>query len=86
MADGQRLRSGHARHDRRRARHRIGKLEITPFVWSGNNSEIERRQAGKKPLHPHALEAKGEPYCIVGHSYGGSVVSWALLESAARRL
>ncbi len=63
-----------------------GPVDVKPFVWSGNNSEIERRKAGKKLAGElKALEASGEPYCLVGHSHGGSVIGWALLESAAKR-
>jgi hypothetical protein len=63
-----------------------GKLEVTRFQWSGDNSEVGRRAAGKALLSDlMALEAKGEPYCLVGHSHGGSVIGWALLYGAARR-
>ncbi|MES1179956.1 MAG: hypothetical protein ABUL43_02045, partial [Hyphomicrobium sp.] len=31
------------------------------------------------------LETKSEPYCIIGHSHGGSILSDALLLNAARR-
>ncbi len=62
-----------------------GKIEFKPYVWSGANSEVERRKAGKQLFNElKALEAKQEPYCVVAHSHGGSVMSWALLESAAR--
>lgn len=63
-----------------------GKLEVTRFEWNGENSETCRRAAGRDLLgYLKSLEAKGEPYCVVGHSHGGSVLGWALLESAARR-
>jgi hypothetical protein len=63
-----------------------GKIEVTRFEWDGLNSELSRRKAGIRLFQElKALEAKGEPYCVVGHSHGGSVVSWALLESAARK-
>jgi hypothetical protein len=63
-----------------------GTLSVVPFEWSGENSEIARRDAGKK-LYGElaALDAKGEPYCVIGHSHGGSVINWALLEAAARK-
>jgi hypothetical protein len=65
---------------------RDGRLDITPFVWQGNNSEVERREAGERLAKlMRELEARSEPYCIVGHSHGGSVVSSALLQCAARR-
>src|SRR5262245_53799070 len=63
-----------------------GRLEMTSFVWSGDNSEVGRRQAGAKLLkHLKSLEAKKEPYCLVGHSHGGSVIASALLASSAQK-
>jgi hypothetical protein len=63
-----------------------GNVEVRPFEWSGGNSEVERRNAGKQLLKLlREQEAKGEPYVLVGHSHGGSVISSALLESAGRR-
>lgn len=65
---------------------RDGRLDIVPFVWSGDNSEVERREAGARLAKlMRELETRSEPYCVIGHSHGGSVVSSALLESAARR-
>lgn len=65
---------------------RDGRLDVVPFVWPGDNSEVERREAGARLSKlMRELETKSEPYCIVGHSHGGSVVSSALLECAARR-
>lgn len=65
---------------------RDGKLDVKPFVWSGDNSEVERREAGARLAKlMHELETRSEPYCVIGHSHGGSVVSSALLECAARR-
>ena len=62
-----------------------GTLEVASFEWSGDNSEIARRDAGYKLLRRlRELEAKNEPYCLVGHSHGGSVISAALLAGAAR--
>ncbi|MGE0769186.1 MAG: hypothetical protein AB7L90_22305 [Hyphomicrobiaceae bacterium] len=63
-----------------------GKLDVVPFEWDGHNSELSRRAAGKRLFGElKALEGTGEPYCLVAHSHGGSVVSWALLEGAARK-
>lgn len=60
-----------------------GKLGIEPFVWNGLNSETARRQAGERLAARLAeLEAAGEPYAVVGHSHGGSVVGAALLNAA----
>ncbi len=63
-----------------------GTVEVVPFVWSGENSELARRQAGARLLQEMmALEKRREPYCVVGHSHGGSVVSAALLRAASKR-
>jgi hypothetical protein len=63
-----------------------GSLAIEPFVWDGLNSEMSRRAAGARlAARLTELEAKGEPYAVVGHSHGGSVVSTALLNSARAR-
>ncbi|MGE0022272.1 MAG: hypothetical protein AB7S70_01420 [Hyphomicrobium sp.] len=57
-----------------------------PFVWTGANSETSRWSAGKDLLRTIlTLEAKQEPYALIGHSHGGSVISAALLEAARRR-
>ncbi len=65
---------------------RDGELNFVPLPWGGNNSEVERREAGERLTKVmRDLEAKSEPYCIVGHSHGGSILSDALLDNAARR-
>ncbi|MFY0614683.1 MAG: hypothetical protein JXQ99_24345 [Hyphomicrobiaceae bacterium] len=62
-----------------------GSVDVQPFVWSGDNSERERRRAGRALYEQlQHLESTGAPYCIVAHSHGGSVVSAALLQAAAR--
>ncbi|MFV0294890.1 MAG: hypothetical protein ACK5JT_02080 [Hyphomicrobiaceae bacterium] len=82
----------HDMHALLEARHTLeqgqsaGPVEVKPFVWSGDNSELGRRKAGDALLRElQVLDAKGEDFCVVGHSHGGSVVGWALLKSAARR-
>ena len=61
-----------------------GPVRMEPFVWNGDNSELERRKAGQALLRRmKALEKDSEPYCVIGHSHGGSVISSALLEAAA---
>ncbi|HEX2842825.1 hypothetical protein [Hyphomicrobium sp.] len=61
-------------------------LEVIPFTWSSLNSEVDRRSAGSALLKAlRTLDARGEPYCVVGHSHGGSVISSALIESVAQR-
>jgi len=63
-----------------------GPVEVSRFQWSGENSETSRREAGRQLFdHLVQLEARNEPYCVVAHSHGGSVLSAALLESAARK-
>ena len=63
-----------------------GDVTFAPFVWSGDNSELERRAAGSRLLRQmEELEARQEPYCVVGHSHGGSVIAAALVESASRK-
>lgn len=65
---------------------RDGELNFVPFMWGGDNSEVERREAGDRLTKVmHDLETKSEPYCVIGHSHGGSIVSDALLSNAARR-
>ncbi|MBA2124966.1 hypothetical protein DLM45_01830 [Hyphomicrobium methylovorum] len=73
-------------HIRKLVESRDGQLNIVPFVWSGNNSEVDRREAGEKLVRVmRDLETKSEPYCVVGHSHGGSVISSALLSAASRK-
>lgn len=63
-----------------------GKPDVEQFTWSGANSELDRRKAGKDLLaRILELEARNEPYCLVGHSHGGSVIAAALLRAAARK-
>jgi hypothetical protein len=62
-------------------------VTIEPFIWSGENSEVARRVAGAKLLdRMMQLEARNEPYVVVGHSHGGSVIAAALMNSLARRV
>jgi hypothetical protein len=63
-----------------------GPINVIHHKWSGDNSERGRRQAGADLLERlRALEANGDPYCVVGHSHGGSVISAALLRAAAKK-
>ncbi len=60
-------------------------VEFQPFIWNGDNSEIARRRAGSRLLSElKNLESRGEKYCVLAHSHGGSVVASALLEGASR--
>ena len=63
-----------------------GPVDVVPFTWRSQNSEIDRRQAGSALLETlRGLDKKGEPYVVVGHSHGGSVIASALIESVSRR-
>jgi len=64
-----------------------GTLTIEPFVWDGFNSENARSAAGARlAARLKELDAKGEPFAVIGHSHGGSVLSAALLNAARDRL
>jgi len=55
-----------------------------PYHWSGENWERDRRTAGVDLLgRLLRLEAAGQPYHLVGHSHGGSVILHALRIAAA---
>jgi hypothetical protein len=63
-----------------------GRLDFVPHVWDGLNSENSRRAAGEELFNRLiGLEKKGERYCLIGHSHGGSVVLASLLNSTRRR-
>ena len=60
-----------------------GELYWRPFAWDGCNSETSRRNAGSNLYGVfQEYEQRGEPYCVIGHSHGGSVISAALFEAA----
>lgn len=61
-----------------------GCIQVLPFIWSGDNSETERRAAGSRLLEMlRDLDQRGESFAVIGHSHGGSVISAALIESVA---
>jgi hypothetical protein len=61
-------------------------VEVVPFTWSSLNSEMDRRNAGAELLKTlRQLDARAEPYCVVGHSHGGSVIASALIDSVAEK-
>lgn len=63
-----------------------GPVVIDPFIWDGRNSETGRREAGETlAAKLDAIDEAGEPYVVVGHSHGGSVIAAALLRAAHRR-
>jgi len=77
--------SGFTRHMADLVSGQGGDVSFETFIWSGENSERERRQAGSRLLSLlQELEKKSEPYCVIGHSHGGSVIASALIESVAR--
>jgi hypothetical protein len=61
-------------------------VDVVPFTWSSLNSEMDRRNAGAALLKKlRELDARAEPFCVVGHSHGGSVIASALIDSVASR-
>jgi len=61
-------------------------INFVPFTWSSLNSELDRRYAGTELLKVlRGLDRQNEPYCLVGHSHGGSVIASALIDSAAEK-
>lgn len=64
----------------------VGEFAFQPFIWDGANSEKSRRAAGRLLFEEMwALEDQGEPYSLIGHSHGGSVIAGALVESAVKK-
>src|SRR5690606_20317782 len=63
-----------------------GALRIEPHPWDGHNSETSRRAAGAALADKITdLDSRGEPFVVIGHSHGGSVISSALLNCARHR-
>ncbi|MGI9407657.1 MAG: hypothetical protein ACR2O4_14890 [Hyphomicrobiaceae bacterium] len=64
-----------------------GPVDVFPFVWSGENSERERREASERLLDVlEELESRNEPYCVIGHSHGGSVIANALMRATSQKM
>ncbi|MCI5048414.1 MAG: hypothetical protein MRY59_13010 [Aquisalinus sp.] len=65
-----------------------GHLEFKPFHWGvGPNSELKRRDAGNDLRRTMLeLEKEEEPYAVIGHSHGGSVLNHALFSVYAKNL
>jgi hypothetical protein len=62
------------------------KLDVVPYGWSGENTESGRRRAAQGLLEKVTpLEQRKEPYVLIGHSHGGSVIFNALVEVAPKR-
>ncbi len=54
------------------------------FHWSGKNSEHARRVGAAALLeHLRRLEMQGQPYHLIGHSHGGSIIWMALGDATA---
>jgi hypothetical protein len=63
-----------------------GPSDLDPFIWSGRNSERDRRAAGRELLKRlRRYESENRAYHLIGHSHGGSVI-WHALTEAARGL
>lgn len=58
-------------------------IAIEPFHWNGLNSERARRQAGDRLYKK--LRDISEPFHIMGHSHGGSVIVEALRTGLLKR-
>ena len=64
---------------KRYVRAQPGEIRVQPFAWDGANSEASRWKAARSLFElALSLEKKGEPYCMVGHSHGGSVIAYML--------
>ena len=62
-----------------------GEISYQPHIWDGENSETSRRAAGVALSQKfEQLEQQDEPYAVIAHSHGGSVVAAALMGSAER--
>jgi len=74
------------RHLRELVEAEEGRLEIEPLVWSGANSETSRWEAGRALLSEAGrLETAKEPYVVLGHSHGGSIIRHFLEHAALSR-
>src|SRR5689334_7522974 len=57
-----------------------GELTFKRVRWDAKNSVSSRREAGKELLSSMLeLEEAEQPYCVIGHSHGGSVIAAALM-------
>ena len=54
------------------------------FHWSGENSEVARRRAGRDLYRLLEGEDRKGPFHLIGHSHGGSVIWHALCEAQGR--
>jgi hypothetical protein len=57
-----------------------GMLSFQRLRWDGRNAETSRRKSAAALLERCLeLEGRSEPYILIGHSHGGSIISNALL-------
>ncbi len=57
-----------------------GMLSFQRLRWDGRNAETSRRKSAAALLERcPELEGRSEPYVLIGHSHGGSIISNALL-------
>jgi len=60
-----------------------GQLSFQPHIWDGANSEKSRRKAGEALYDRMTqLETMSDPYTMIGHSHGGSVIASSLMAGA----
>src|SRR5262245_37081978 len=53
-----------------------GYITVQPVRWSGDNSELRRREGAKRLAHAlSGSGANGEKCAILAHSHGGGVVA-----------
>jgi hypothetical protein len=72
--------SSFERHLRECVEAESGSLCFQPLLWNGRNSEETRQTAAEMLIERcKTLENRGEPYFLIGHSHGGSIISNALL-------
>lgn len=73
-------------HIRELVKAEVGSLNFDRQIWDGRNSEASRYKSAEELAERLSnLEKNGEPYCVIGHSHGGSVISHALVSSIASK-
>ncbi|MEL7544698.1 MAG: alpha/beta hydrolase, partial [Pseudomonadota bacterium] len=63
-----------------------GELAFEALEWTSENSVQDRREAARR-LYARMmeLEGDGDPYCVVGHSHGGTIIASALMQAASKK-
>lgn len=63
-----------------------GELTFAPLIWDGANSEASRRKAATSLVGLiKKCEERQRPYCLIGHSHGGSIIAQALMHLGCKR-